>query len=223
MLVSYVFIMLYYENKAKKLGFNLVAGVDEVGRGPLAGPVVASAVILNKKKFQNRIDDSKKLTADQRQKAFKEILDNSFVGVGIINEKVIDNINIHQATQMAMEQAISELARRLKLRKKNFKNISKKICVLIDGNFFSKKIPFNFVNIIKGDAKSKSIASASIVAKVIRDRIMNIYDKVYPDYGFKNHKGYGTKAHLSALEKFGPSIIHRRSFSPLKCPHETLN
>ncbi len=214
--------MLYYENKAKKQGFNLIAGMDEAGRGPLAGPVVASAVILNQKKFKNRIDDSKKLTASQRTKAFKEILDNSLVGVGIINETVIDNINILQATQAAMQQAIYSLSRKLKRHKKLRKNTFKKVCVLIDGGFFSKKIPFDFVNIIRGDAKSKSIACASIVAKVTRDRIMNIYDKIYPQYGFQKHKGYATKEHLKALHKFGPSLIHRKTFSPLKCHQETL-
>ncbi len=214
--------MLYYENKAKKQGFNLVVGVDEVGRGPLAGPVVASAVILNKKRFHNRIDDSKKLSASQRTRAFKEIMDSSLVGVGIISETVIDSINILQATQAAMEKAIAELTRKLKKDKKKYKNILKKVCVLIDGNFFSKKIPFNFVNIIKGDAKSKSIASASIVAKVTRDRIMDIYDKIFPQYGFCKHKGYGTKEHLKAISKFGPSVIHRKTFSPIRCKQEIL-
>jgi Ribonuclease HII len=166
-------------------------GVDEVGRGPLAGPVVACAVILNKIKFNCRIDDSKKLSAAQRLKAFKEILDSSLVGTGIVSETVIDKINIHQATQLAMQQAIAELTR--KLKRQNKSKLKKKVCVLIDGNSFSRKIPFEFLNIIKGDAKSKSIASASIVAKVTRDRIMDKYDKIYPQYGFIRHKGYGTK------------------------------
>ncbi len=200
----------------------MIAGVDEAGRGPLAGPVVASAVILEQKRFKSRIDDSKKLTPAQRLRAFKEILDNSLVGVGIINEGVIDSLNIHQATQLAMEKAIADLYRRLKRQRKKHKFIPKKICILIDGNFFAKKIPFNFINIIGGDAKSKSIASASIVAKVTRDRIMDIYDKIYPQYGFKRHKGYATKEHLRAIGKFGASDIHRRSFSPIRCLEETL-
>jgi ribonuclease HII len=215
--------MLYYENKAKKGGFKLIAGMDEAGRGPLAGPVVASAVILNQKRFKNRIDDSKKLSAGQRLRAFKEILNNSLVGVGIVNEGIIDSVNILEATQLAMQLAIESLSRRLQKQKKKFKGGRKEICVLIDGGFFSKKIPFNFVNIIRGDAKSKSIASASIVAKVTRDRIMNIYDQIYPQYGFKAHKGYATKSHLNAINKFGPSVIHRKTFSPIKCLPEISN
>ncbi|MDP2939300.1 MAG: ribonuclease HII [Candidatus Omnitrophota bacterium] len=209
--------MLYYENKAKKSGFNLIAGVDEVGRGPLAGPVVACAVILKKKRFKNRIDDSKKLSHKKRVKAFNEILEHSFVGMGIVSEVIIDSLNILEATQLAMHRAIVDLARKLKRQRKKQRVPFKKICVLIDGGFFSKAIPFDFINIIGGDSKSKSIASASIVAKVTRDRIMDIYDRIYPEYGFSRHKGYATQQHILAINKFGPSVIHRKTFHPIGC------
>lgn len=197
---------LYYENKFKKRGYNLIIGVDEAGRGPLAGPVVAAAVALKNKSFKNRIDDSKKLTSHQRENAFLEIIDKSVFGVGIVNEKIIDNLNILAATRIAMEQAVSALIGRLSNRKKQ-----RPIHLLIDGNV---KLDINlpFTNIIRGDSRSKSVACASILAKVTRDRIMALYDKVYPQYGFKQHKGYPTKTHRIALKKFGPSIIHRMSF-----------
>lgn len=198
--------MLYYEKKLKKKGYDLVIGVDEAGRGPLAGPVVAAAVALRQTRFKNRIDDSKKLTARAREKAFLEILDKSISGVGIVNEKIIDRINILQATRIAMEQAISSLVD--KMGATGYKRLH----VIVDGNV-KLDIGFPYVNIIRGDGKSKSIASASILAKVTRDRIMSLYDKVYPQYGFKKHKGYPTKSHKSALKKFGPSVIHRISFA----------
>ena len=198
--------MLYYEKKLKRKGYDLVIGVDEAGRGPLAGPVVAAAVALRQTRFKNRIDDSKKLTARAREKAFLEILDKSISGVGIVNEKIIDRINILQATRIAMEQAISSLVD--KMGATGYKRLH----VIVDGNVkLDIKLPY--ANIIRGDGKSKSIASASILAKVTRDRIMSLYDKVYPQYGFKKHKGYPTKSHKSALKKFGPSVIHRISFA----------
>lgn len=197
--------MLYYERKFEKRGCNFVIGVDEVGRGSLAGPVVAAAVSLKVKSFQNRIDDSKRLTARQREKAFPEIISKSVFGIGIINEKIIDHLNIAVATRLAMEQAIVELIDKLKYRCKS------KIHILIDGNV-RININYPFSAIVKGDSKSKSIACASILAKVIRDRMMSVYHKVYPQYGFLNHKGYGTKMHRLALKKFGPSRIHRITF-----------
>ncbi len=197
--------MLYYERKLKKKGFNLIIGVDEAGRGPLAGPVVAAATTLKTTRFKNRIDDSKKLTPHARELAFQELIGKSVFGFGIINERIIDSINIEQATRLAMKQAVQELIDKLNPRKK------KCIHILIDGNV---KLDINFphTNIIKGDSKSKSIASASILAKVMRDRIMSLYDRIYPRYGFLKHKGYPTKAHKTTLKKFGPSLIHRMSF-----------
>lgn len=197
--------MLYYENKFKKKGYKVIIGVDEVGRGPLAGPVVAAAVTLKTNRFKNRIDDSKKLTPRQRENAFLEIDRKAFFGIGIVNENIIDRLNILEATRIAMEQAVSELLDKLKKRQK------KNMHLLIDGNVRLEN-RISFTNIIRGDSKSKSIACASIMAKVTRDRIMDIYDKVYPQYGFIKHKGYCTRRHRAALNKFGPSIIHRRSF-----------
>lgn len=200
--------MLYYERKLRKKGFDLIIGVDEAGRGPLAGPVVAAAVTLRDKSFKNRIDDSKKLTALQREKAFSEIIRKSVFGVGVISEKIIDNLNILVATRRAMEAAILILLDKLKDTPK------RRIHVIIDGNM-GLDISLPFTAIIKGDGKSRTIACASIVAKVIRDRIMSLYDKLYPQYAFLQHKGYPTKQHRLLIKKFGPSAIHRKTF--LRC------
>lgn len=198
---------VYYERKFKKIGYNLVVGVDEAGRGPLAGPVVAAAVTLKTARFKNRVDDSKKLTSHQRESAFRELIDKSVFGIGIVDEKIIDRLNILVATRIAMEQAVRALIDKLKHNRKE-----QRIHILVDGNV---KLDINlpFTNIIKGDSKSKSIASASILAKVTRDRIMSLYDRIYPQYGFSQHKGYATKIHRARLKRFGPSIIHRNSFS----------
>lgn len=197
--------MFYYERKLRKQGFDLIIGVDEAGRGPLAGPVVAAAVALKATRFKNRIDDSKKLTASQREKAFLEILKKSSFGIGIINEKIIDRLNIHVATRLAMEEAVASLLDKVKSGK------LKRMHIIVDGN-----MPLNpdlaHTPIIKGDTKSKSIAAASILAKVTRDRIMSIYDRVFPQYGFIRHKGYSTKAHRGMIKRFGPSPIQRKSF-----------
>jgi len=197
--------VLYYERKFKKKGYDLIIGVDEAGRGPLAGPVVAAAVALTSIYFKNRIDDSKKLTFCQREKAFGEIVKKSIFGIGIINEKIIDRLNILVATRKAMEAAIHALLNKVK----DFPQES--IYVIVDGNM-NLDIKLPFTDIIRGDSRSKSIACASILAKVTRDRIMSLYDKLYPQYGFLQHKGYPTKAHRLALERFGPSIIHRTTF-----------
>ncbi len=198
--------MFYYERKLERKGYNLIVGADEVGRGSLAGPVVAAAVALKAKRFKNRIDDSKKLTPLQRQKAFPEIIDKSTFGIGIINEKIIDRLNILVATRMAIEEAIAALVGKLGRRARQ------RIHVIVDGNV-KLDIDFPFTNIIKGDAKSKSIASASILAKVTRDRIMSLYDRIFPQYNFAQHKGYPTRRHKLAIKRFGPSLIHRNSFS----------
>jgi ribonuclease HII len=198
--------VLYYERKFKKKGYEFIIGVDEAGRGPLAGPVVAAAVFLRDFRFQNRIDDSKKLTPREREKAFPEIINKSLFGIGVVSEKIIDKTNILLATQLAMKEAVLSLSAKLSHKRQD------KICILIDGDV-KIDCPFTLVNIIKGDAKSKSIASASILAKVTRDRMMLAYDKVYPEYGFFTHKGYPTKTHRDALKRIGPSPIHRMSFS----------
>jgi len=182
----------------------LIAGVDEAGRGPLAGPVVAACVILKdlRPKFRNRIDDSKVLSPKARLKAYDEIRKKAFFGVGITDEKKIDSLNIYKATILTMEKAVKGLG-----VKPDF--------LLIDGNL-KLKVPCKKANIIGGDSKSLSIACASIIAKVTRDRIMDKYHKTYPHYGFKYHKGYGTKRHFEALSEYGPSPIHRMTFRPIK-------
>ena len=197
--------MLYYERKLKKKGYSLIIGVDEAGRGPLAGPVVAAAVALKTPRFRNRIDDSKELTAPARERAFREIILKSVFGIGIVDEKVIDRVNILVATRMAMQQAIASLIDKLTPSKR------KRIHVIVDGNI-ALDIDLPYAKIIRGDSKSKSIASASILAKVTRDSIMDLYDSIYPQYGFIKHKGYPTQQHRAALKRFGPSLIHRKSF-----------
>lgn len=197
--------MFYYERKLKKRGFNLIIGVDEAGRGPLAGPVVAAAVALKRTRFKNRIDDSKKLTALARQRAFFEITNKSIFGIGIVDENIIDRVNILEATKIAMSEAIASLIRKLTPFNKS------RIHIIVDGKVILN-IAFPYTNIIKGDSKSKSIASASILAKVTRDCIMDLYDRVYPQYGFVRHKGYPTKEHRTILKRVGPCQIHRKSF-----------
>jgi ribonuclease HII len=196
---------LYYEKKFRKKGFKLIIGVDEAGRGPLAGPVVAAAVALKNPSFKNYIDDSKRLTPALREKAYLEIIEKSVFGIGVINEKIIDHLNILTATRIAMENAVIQLLDKIKSYKK------KNTQVLVDGNV-KLDTDLAVTNIIKGDSRSKSIACASILAKVTRDRIMSLYDKIYPQYEFQKHKGYPTQRHRLALKKFGPSRIHRMSF-----------
>lgn len=191
-------MMLDYEHKFESQGYKIIAGVDEAGRGPLAGPVVSAAVILKTFDFENRIDDSKLLTQKQREKAFVEIRGKAFVRVGIVSEKLIDEINILEATRVSMRKALAFLC-----PQPDF--------VLVDGNMLLN-IAIPSESIVNGDAKSLSIACASIIAKVTRDRIMAIYHQRFPEYGFGQHKGYGTKGHLEILRKIGPSPIHRLSF-----------
>ena len=204
--------MLYYENKAKEKGFEIIIGIDEAGRGPLAGPVVACAVALQNEKFQNKIADSKAISAQAREKAFHEIFDNAFVGIGIVNEKIIDHINILRATHVAMSIAVEQLIVKLRKSEKAQSDFNKKVCLLVDGNSFKSDLPYAYETIVNGDALSMSIASASIIAKVTRDRMLNIYDQVFPQYGFKRHKGYPTVAHRAAIHEHGLSPIHRRTF-----------
>ncbi len=189
----------YYERKARQDGFRAVAGVDEAGRGPLAGPVVAAAVILGEKRFRNRIDDSKRLSDRMRRTAFDEIRDKTVYGVGIVERAVIDRINIYQATILAMERAVLALSQ-------------KPDYLLIDGKP-ALKSSYESRFIIGGDSLSISIAAASIVAKVTRDDIMVRCHSMYPNYGFERHKGYGTREHFKAIRRHGLSPIHRRSFN----------
>lgn len=189
--------MLDYEKKYKG---KVIAGIDEAGRGPLAGAVVCACVImpLDEDKIINGINDSKKLSAKKREELFEKILDTALAySIVEIDEKKIDEVNILQATKLGMKKALESL------------NIKPDI-VLIDAVKIDTNLPQD--NIIKGDALSYNIASASILAKVYRDRLMVSLDKEYPQYGFAKHKGYGTKAHIEALKKFGKSEIHRESF-----------
>jgi len=203
--------MFIHETEAKKNGFRFVFGVDEAGRGPLAGPVVASAVCLKDHHFSCRIDDSKKLSAKAREKAFDEITHQAYVGIGIISESGIDEINILNATFLAMEIAVNRLTDQLSLHT-NVEPSIKDIQILVDGNAFKTKLPYQYKTIVGGDASSLSIACASIIAKTYRDRIMDQYDRIYPQYGFRQHKGYPTQAHRLAISTHGPSLIHRRTF-----------
>jgi ribonuclease HII len=208
-----VSISFLYENEARTAGFRFVIGVDEAGRGPLAGPVVACAVLLKNKKFLNRIDDSKKITPRQREAAFHEIHQNAYVGVGVVSEAVIDTINIVEATYHAMSMAVSRIIETFPSSQITRNNFHKKVLLLVDGNSFKTPLPYSYKTVVDGDSLSMSIACASIVAKVTRDRILDAYDQIFPQYGFKQHKGYGTEEHRDALRKFGPSLIHRKTYS----------
>lgn len=180
-------------------GFRTVVGIDEAGRGPLAGPVVAAAVVFPSGTLIKGVEDSKKLSEKKREELFPMIKEQALcVGVGIVNHEVIDRINILQATILAMHKAIDELA-----VKPDF--------IIVDGNSFRHDV-YPFQNIIDGDEKSFTIAAASIIAKVTRDRLMQEYHVQYPLYGFARHKGYGTKQHLDAIRQYGLCDIHRRSF-----------
>lgn len=189
--------MLEYERKYKE--YPLICGIDEAGRGPLAGPVVAAAVILPKECKIRYLNDSKQLSAAKREELFQVIMDTAITtGIGIISPARIDEINILQATYEAMRTAVSKL--------------SKQPDLLLNDAVTIPMVSTPQVPIIKGDAKSMSIAAASILAKVTRDRMMMEYDEMMPEYGFASHKGYGSSAHIAALKKYGPSPIHRKSF-----------
>jgi len=198
--------VLYHERRAKKDGYSVIVGVDEAGRGPLAGPVVASAVILKTHAFSSRIDDSKKLTARQRDEAFAEIVAKSSYGVGIMNEGVIDSVNIAAAAHLAVDEAVARLMERFRTPPRE-----RSVILLLDGRLRSH-LSYHAKEIIGGDGLSLSIAAASIVAKVVRDRIMGIYDRIYPQHGFSRHKGYGTVEHLDRMSTCGLSPLHRRTF-----------
>ena len=191
--------LLTYERECYEKGFELVAGIDEVGRGPLAGPVVAAAVILPKNCKIPGVNDSKKLSAQKREELCQIIKEQAVAwAVGVVSNERIDEINILQATYEAMREAISKL--------------SVKPDILLNDAVTIPGVSIRQVPIIKGDAKSISIGAASIVAKVTRDRLMVEYDKILPQYGFASNKGYGSAEHIKALQEVGPSPIHRASF-----------
>ena len=188
-----------FETKASHQGFKNIAGIDEAGRGPLAGPVVAAAVILPSKVNIPGLNDSKKLSANKREELFPKIQEISVAfGLAVVDQKVIDKINILQAARLAMKQAVETL------------KITPGL-LLIDGN---QKIDstLNQWAIVKGDSRSLSIAAASVLAKVTRDRIMDGYHKLYPQYEFNRHKGYGTRLHRNLIQEHGPCPIHRSTF-----------
>ncbi|MBF0384915.1 MAG: ribonuclease HII [Candidatus Omnitrophica bacterium] len=201
-----------HEIHAVSCGFKYVVGVDEAGRGPLAGPVVASAVVLKENVFKSKIGDSKKLSPNQREKAYSEIIRNSYFGIGIVEPDVIDRINILQAAFLAMNNAVEKLTEVLQEEGEDISALPGKMILLIDGNRFTQASPYRFETIIKGDQKVLSIMCASILAKVTRDRIMEGYDKIFPQYGFSEHKGYPTKEHKDAIREYGMTSIHRKTF-----------
>lgn len=189
-----------YEKQFWQKG-ELVAGVDEVGRGPLAGPVVTAAVIIDHNFDLLEVNDSKKLSPEKRLQLYPKILSEAVsVGIGVKSAAVIDQINVYEADRQAMAQAVKALD-------------VKPDALLVDAMNVPIDIPQ--IELIKGDAKSNSIAAASIVAKVFRDKLMDDYDKIYPQYGFPRNAGYGTKEHVEALKKYGPTPIHRKTFAPV--------
>ena len=199
--------LLSLESDLWRKGFRTVGGVDEVGRGPLAGPVVAACVVFPQDFSVSGVDDSKKLTPRKREKLFDQILENAHeVGIGIVGEKTIDAMNILNASLKAMFKAVQKL-----------KNVPE--FILVDGNQRIPNLPLPQMPVVKGDSRSLSIAAASIVAKVTRDRIMLKYHEEYPEFSFADHKGYGTRTHVEALKAFGPCRIHRKSFKLVRLCH----
>ncbi|WP_314061852.1 ribonuclease HII [uncultured Vagococcus sp.] len=193
----------HFERQAIQKGYQVIAGIDEVGRGPLAGPVIAAAVILPNNCELLEVNDSKKLSEKKRDSLFTQICETAVaVGIGIVDEETIDQINIYQATKLAMKEAVEKLS-------------FTPDYLLLDAMKL-EDVPIAQESIIKGDAKSVSIAAASIVAKVTRDRLMKKYGEQYPGYSFEKNAGYGTKDHLAGLDEFGPCPIHRKTFAPVK-------
>ncbi len=196
------FNLYEYEEKLYKLGLKYVAGIDEAGRGPLAGPVVAAAVILKPGAKLKYVDDSKKLSERQRNLALEEIKEHALaIGIGMCSVEEIDKINIYRAAREAMISAVEKLK-------------IKPEFLLIDAMPIEHEVPSE--SIIKGDQKSISIAAASIVAKTTRDKYMEEMDKIFPEFGFSKHKGYGTKLHKEMLEQYGYTPIHRKTYEPIK-------
>ena len=192
--------LLEYEKELYKKGLNFIAGIDEVGRGPLCGPVVACACILPINYQLDGLNDSKKISEKKREELYEILIKDALsYGIGIISPKRIDEINILEATKEAMKEAVN-----LDIKPEH---------LLIDA--VKLDIDINSTSIIKGDAKSASIAAASIIAKVTRDRMMIELSEMYPEYGFEKHKGYGTKAHIEAVKKFGVKDFYRFTFAPI--------
>ena len=197
--------MLRYEKELYQQGYQAIAGIDEVGRGPLAGPVVTACVILPKNCKIKHLNDSKKIPKKHHEEIYQEILARALgIGIGIVDNNVIDQINIYEATKVGMLQAINQLKG----------EVTRPDYLLIDAMHLETSIPQQ--SLIKGDANSLSIAAASIVAKVTRDRMMADYANDYPGYAFEKNVGYGTKEHLEGLKKYGITPIHRKTFEPIK-------
>ena len=193
-------ILKNIENNWHKKGKKLVCGIDEAGRGPLAGPVVVAAVIMPEDSFIEGVNDSKKVSEKKREKLYDEITENAIAwSVGIIDQNEIDEINILNATKKGLTTALTELK-------------EKPDIILVDALTKIDTLGIPYESIIKGDAKSYSIAAASIIAKVTRDRIMRQWNEIYPVYDFEKNKGYGTAEHIKALKDYGPCQIHRKSF-----------
>ena len=189
-----------FENKLYQSGTKLIAGIDEAGRGPLAGPVVVGLVIMKPDSFIEGINDSKKVSEKKREILYEKIIEEAVDwSVGIVDQKEIDEINILKATKKAIKNAIMDL----KVKPER---------IVVDALEHIDTCGIPYTSIIKGDAKIYSISAASIIAKVTRDRIMKEYDEVYPEYGFSGHKGYGTAKHIQAIKEFGPCALHRQSF-----------
>ena len=192
-----------YEKELISKGINIIAGVDEVGRGPLVGPVVTACVVLKKDFNLDGLTDSKKLSEKKREYFYEEIKKQALaIGIGIKDEKIIDKVNIYEATKLAMYDAINEANKQIKIEH-----------VLIDAMKL-EKLTIPSTSIIKGDLKSITISAASVIAKVTRDRMMNDLDKLYPMYNFKKNKGYPTKEHQEAIKKYGLIDKHRKTFKP---------
>lgn len=184
-----------YENN-----INYICGIDEAGRGPLAGPVVVGAVILPKDSFIEGVNDSKKISEKKREKIYEQILEEAIsYSVGIVDQKTIDEINILNATKLGVKIALEGLKQRPDV-------------IMVDALTNMDTLGIPYISVVKGDAKNYSIAAASIIAKVTRDRIMKEWDEIYPIYGFSKHKGYGTAEHIRIIKENGPCILHRRSF-----------
>lgn len=199
--------LYYYENELKKNGIKYIGGVDEVGRGPLIGPVVAACCVLEDGFKLEGLTDSKKLSEKKREEYYEYLINHSTYGIGIIGPEEIDEVNIYEASKRAMIKAIKEVQNKIPLEH-----------VLVDA--MPLDLDIASTSIIKGDAKSISIAGASVIAKVTRDRMMYELDKKYPMYGFKNHKGYPTKKHIEAIHKYGLIDGYRKTYGPVK---EVLN
>ena len=195
-------LLAFDKQESPAIGGGWMAGVDEAGRGPLAGPVVAAAVILVRSETLAGIDDSKKLSAKRREELYIKIARSSIVGIGFADEKQIDELNIYEATRVAMKKAVLNLPHT-------------PASLLIDGPM-RLDLELEQKGVIHGDGKSASIAAASIIAKVFRDHWMRKLHELYPAYGFHHHKGYGTVEHMRALREKGPSSVHRRSFAPVR-------